>query len=123
MNASKDNKAEQSSPRYTGLLSLLILSAFLLLGRLAYQYLGDADRFPITTIKVAATYQHVSHKELETILAHYLNASFFSLPVHQLQQELNQLEWIDLAYVERVWPDTLKIKLEEKIPVAIWVMN
>ncbi|TAL61159.1 MAG: FtsQ-type POTRA domain-containing protein [Legionella sp.] len=99
---------------------LLVVSALFLAGRLAFFYLGDAERFPITTIKVAASYQHVSHKELETILAKHLDSSFFTLPVTQLQNELSDLNWIDTAYVERVWPDTLKIKLVEKEPIAIW---
>ena len=49
-----------------------------------------------------------------------MDASFFSLPVTRLQNELNAINWIDTAYVERVWPDTLKIKLVEKAPVAVW---
>ncbi|HAU1191129.1 TPA: cell division protein FtsQ/DivIB [Legionella pneumophila] len=106
--------------RYLTIMGLLILSALLLAGRLGYLYLADAERFPITTIKVAATYEHITHKELENVLAKYLDASFFLLSVKGLQNELNSMSWIDTAYVERVWPDTLKIKLTEKKPVAIW---
>jgi cell division protein FtsQ len=114
------NNTYQNNSRYLGLLSLLIISALLLVGRLAYLFLADSDRFPITTIKVAASYQHVSHKELETVLSNYLDSSFFLLSVGRLQDELSSLSWIDKAYVERVWPDALKIKLVEKIPVAVW---
>ncbi|HDS3848446.1 cell division protein FtsQ/DivIB [Legionella pneumophila] len=106
--------------RYLTIMGLLILSALLLAGRLGYLYLADAERFPITTIKVAATYEHITHKELENVLAKYLDASFFLLSVKGLQSDLNSMSWIDTAYVERVWPDTLKIKLTEKKPVAIW---
>ncbi len=119
MNEYKNNTYQNNS-RYLGLLSLLIISALLLVGRLAYLFLADSDRFPITTIKVAASYQHVSHKELETVLSNYLDSSFFLLSVGRLQDELSSLSWIDKAYVERVWPDALKIKLVEKIPVAVW---
>ncbi len=121
MKANIQNRdVDSSSLRYLGLLLILIASALVLAGRLGYLFLSDAERFPITTIKVAASYQHVTHKELETILAKHLDSSFFSLPVSRLQNELNALNWIDTAYVERVWPDTLKIKLVEKKPIAIW---
>ncbi|MDI1353028.1 MAG: cell division protein FtsQ/DivIB [bacterium] len=116
----KRRNVKDSGSRHNGLLLLLIVSAFILAGRLGYFYLNDAERFPITTIKVAASYQHVTHKELESVLAKYMDASFFSLAVIQLQNELDNLTWIDTAYVERVWPDTLKIKLVEKKPIAIW---
>lgn len=111
---------EANSLRYVGTLLGLIFCALLLTGRLTYWYIANPERFPINTIKVAASYQHVTHKELEVILAKYLISSFFALPVSKLQNELNALEWIDNAYVERVWPDTLKIKLVERTPVAIW---
>jgi cell division protein FtsQ len=91
-----------------------------LAGRLGYWYLSDAEYFPITTIKVAASYEHVTHKELEDVLAKYVGDSFFALPARALQSELNEMSWVDTAIVERVWPDTLKIRLIEKKPVAIW---
>jgi cell division protein FtsQ len=116
----KNNNTQASGLRYSSLLASLIICALVLAGRLGYLYIADAERFPIATIKVAASYQHVTHKELEAVLTKYVNASFFALPVVSLQDELNSINWIDSAYVERVWPDTLKIKLIEKKPVAIW---
>lgn len=116
----KNKEVDSTGLRYPGLLLLLIVTAFLLTGRLGYLYLADSTRFPITTIKVAASYEHVTHKELETVLAKYMDSSFFSLSVSQLQDELNNINWIDTASVERVWPDTLKIKLVEKKPIAVW---
>lgn len=105
---------------YVCLLWGLILSAICLALRLSYCYLSDAGHFPIATIKVAASYAHVTHKELESVLTKYVEESFFSLPVSALQKELNAMSWVESASVERVWPDTLKIKLVEKKPVAIW---
>lgn len=105
---------------YAGILSLLIACALFLAARLLYLYLADPQRFPVSTVKIAASYQHMSHKELETVLEKYLSSSFFLLPVTRLHAELSALEWTQQAEVERVWPDTLKITLVEKIPVAAW---
>ena len=101
-------------------LVLLIFSAFLLTSRLVYWYVSDPQYFPITTIKVTASYQHVTHKELETILAQYANKSYFLLPLTKLQSELNTIQWVDNVLVTRIWPDVLKIKLVEKKPIAMW---
>lgn len=116
----KKRGTDSNNLKYSGLLLLLVGCALVLAARLVYFYVADSERFPIATVKVAASYEHVTHKELELILAKYLNASFFSLPVNQLQNEFNALAWVDFSYVERVWPDTLKIKIVEKQPVAIW---
>lgn len=116
----KNRDVDSGSLRYVCWLLVLSLSAIFLTCRLGYYYLSDAERFPVTTIKVAANYEHVSHKELENVLSKYLSDSFFTLSVSALQNELKEMSWIDTATVERVWPDTLKIRLVEKKPVAIW---
>lgn len=112
--------SREGKTRYTGLLTLLILCAFFLTARLVYLFLADSHRFPINTIKIGATYQHINRKQLEEILSTYINASFFTLSVSRLQKDLASLDWADEVNVERIWPDTIKIMLVEKSPVAIW---
>lgn len=112
--------AETDKLRYTSLLTVLIVCALLLSARLVYLYLADPQRFPITTVKISANYQHITRQELETVLASYLNASFFSLSVRGLNKDLHALNWSDQVSIERIWPDTVKITLVEKEPVAIW---
>lgn len=112
--------ADKNQLRFVSILIVLIICALVLTARVVYLYLADPGRFPINTVKIAATYQHVSHKQLEQILTNYLSASFFSLPVGHLHAELSALSWIKEAQIERIWPDTLKISLVEKQPVAIW---
>lgn len=105
---------------HSGALTVLVISAILLSAHLVWAILADKQRFPVNTIKIVATYRHITHKELETILEKYIAYSFFTLPVQQLQNELFKLDWAENAQVERIWPDTVKITLSEKIPVARW---
>ena len=112
--------ADKGQLRYASALTLLIVCALFLMAHLVYLYLADSRRFPINTVKIAANYHHISHKQLEVLLEKYSNSSFFSFPVTRLIGELTALEWTEQAQVERVWPDILKIRLVEKIPAAIW---
>ncbi|MFA5960222.1 MAG: cell division protein FtsQ/DivIB [Tatlockia sp.] len=106
--------------RYTGFLTVLIVLALALAARLLYLCLADPERFPINTVKVSASYQHITHKQLESILVNYVRSSFFTFPVHRLHADLTALNWTDSVYIERIWPDILRITLVEKIPEAIW---
>lgn len=106
--------------RYISGLLLLITCALLLGARLVYWYLADPQRFPVNTIKIIASYRHIQRDELESILTHYRNDSFFSLSIKRLTADLTALNWTSQVTVERIWPDTLKIVLEEKEPIAIW---
>lgn len=112
--------ADTGQMRYAGALTSLIMCALFLAAHLIYLYLAEPRRFPINTVKIAATYHHISHKQLEDILDNYVNSSFFSLPIARLHAELAALEWVHRVQIERIWPDILKITLAEKIPVAIW---
>jgi len=113
-------EADKEQLHYAGMLTLLIVCALVLAARLIYLYVADPLRFPINTIKIAADYQHISHKELESVLEKYQSASFFTLPVGQLHTDLTAMTWAHEAQIERIWPDTLKISLNEKVPSAIW---
>lgn len=114
------NGKKGSPPRSTTLLMFLIVFALLLSARLVYLFVSDAQRFPITTVKIAASYEHINRKQLESILSNYLGSSFFTLSISRLTSELMQLDWTKEVSIEREWPDILKIRVEEKMPAAIW---
>ncbi|WP_133130395.1 cell division protein FtsQ/DivIB [Legionella yabuuchiae] len=106
--------------RYSSHLTLLIIFALLLSLRLLYLFIADPSRFPINTIQISATYQHISRTQLEKILSNYMGSSYFTLPTGELLHQLRALDWTEQVEIDRVWPDTMKITLIEKKPVAIW---
>lgn len=106
--------------RYIGFMVLWVSCALLLILRLAYLYVSDPQRFPVTTIKIAAPYQHITRQQLENVLLNYQNDSFISLSITRLKSDLTALAWADNVQIERVWPDTIKIVLVEKNPVVVW---
>ncbi|OGV42986.1 MAG: cell division protein FtsQ [Legionellales bacterium RIFCSPHIGHO2_12_FULL_42_9] len=107
--------------QYRSVLFLLIMSALALTARATYLYLASRERFPINTVKITATYHHISRQKMEGILSEALSHnSFFTLPVQQLRVQLQSLPWTKTIRIERIWPDLLKINLVENNPVAIW---
>ncbi|WED43232.1 cell division protein FtsQ/DivIB [Legionella cardiaca] len=112
--------ADTGRLRYASFLTILVICALFLAARLIYLYVADPKRFPINTVKIVASYHHISHKDLEIILTKYVDSSFFSLPVGKLYTDLAAFDWADQVQIERIWPDTLKITLVEKIPAATW---
>lgn len=106
----------QFSTRLAGLL----VCACLLTGRLAYVTLSDTALFPVNTVKIEATYEHITRETLEAILSPHLKHSFLLLSTRKLQEELSVLDWTDTVRVTRTWPDILHVTLIEKQPVAVW---
>lgn len=101
-------------------LACLVVCACLLAGRLVYLGLSDATWFPIHTVQIEATYEHITRETLETILSPHLKQSFLMLSKQKLQKDLLALDWCENVNITRVWPSTLKITLMERQPIAAW---
>lgn len=105
---------------FTGFIFGLVVCAFLLLARVVYVFIAEPSRFPVNTVKVSANFEHLARSDIEKVLENYNNSSFILLPISRLQAELGALSWAKSVKVKRVWPDTLKITLTEKKPIALW---
>ncbi len=95
----------------------------LLVAKVVYLYLAEPGRFPINTVKISASFEHISRAEIEKILDKYNNNNSMLLPISSLQADLRSLPWAKSIEIKRIWPDTLKIMIEEKQPIAIWKNN
>ncbi|NCT56668.1 MAG: FtsQ-type POTRA domain-containing protein [Legionella sp.] len=101
-------------------LACLIVCACLLAGRLVYVGVADAARFPVQTVQIEATYEHITRETLEAILSPHLKQSFLLLSTQQLKKELLALDWCKSVNVRRSWPGILKVTLNEHQPMAVW---
>ncbi|MDF1683550.1 MAG: cell division protein FtsQ/DivIB [Legionellaceae bacterium] len=101
-------------------LACLVVCACLLTGRLVYLGISDAARFPVQTVQIEATYEHITREALEQILSPHLKQSFLMLSTQKLTTELLAMSWCKHVNVTRTWPGILKVKLIEHQPIAVW---
>ncbi len=117
--AQQSNNRSLGSQIYRTIRLLLVIAVAM--GLLWGWYIAkDPDRFPIRSIKVQATYQHVDRLSLENIIMPYVNHGFFNLNTSHLQKQLLELPWLADAKIHRIWPDTIVIKLTEQQAAAKW---
>jgi len=48
---------------------------------------------------------------------------FMKYDIHAARRRIETLDWVERATVLRLWPDTIRISLVEKRPIAIWQLN
>jgi cell division protein FtsQ len=72
----------------------------------AIQVEGDVARNSVSTIRANA-------------LAH-LEGNFFTLDLAAGRRAFEAVPWVRRAVVDRVWPNRLRVRLEEHRPVALW---
>ena len=63
---------------------------------------------------------HTDRNELKRALGITRNNSIFSYDIASIQQRVSTLPWVKTAVVERRLPDTIYVKIVERVPVAIW---
>ena len=61
-----------------------------------------------------------NRKKFADIIYKHTARGFFHVQMGQLEQELKGLPWVYRATVQRLWPNTIKVKIIEQRPIARW---
>lgn len=99
-------------------LAILVLLAVGL--KTGWDYVHNGGISPISVIKVEANYGHLSPEILQKSISRDLPASFWTVDVRALKARLEAMAWVQSVDIEKVWPETLKIRISEKQVLARW---
>ena len=99
--------------------ALFMGCAALLLAALA-AWLMRLPAFAITRLVVEGDVTHHSAVTLRANVAPRLTGNFFTLNLQAARAAFEQVPWVRKAQVQRQYPGTLRVLLEEHRPVAHW---
>lgn len=86
-----------------------------------YRTTQSDSRFAIRTVEVVGS-THIPKESIDAIAQTYVGANLFRLDIAKLQREVGQLRWVNRIEIEKRLPDTLRIRIIERTPVAL-LMN
>ena len=75
--------------------------------------------FKIKNILISGTH-NLSQDYLRNIINTQNHINILNVNLHTIYNKIIQNSWVEETYVERILPDTIKIKVLEKKPIAIW---
>jgi cell division protein FtsQ len=99
--------------------ALFALAAVALLAALA----GWLVRLPAFNFRAVQLEGDLSRNSVNTVRANALpklQGNFFSMNLERAREAFESVPWVRQAVVQRVWPATLKVRLIEHKPAAIW---
>lgn len=102
------------------------LSGLLLLGLLAaatwagMRWFTDPYRFPLGVVEVKGDFNFLQKETLQGAVAPLATGGFFTVDVVAIRAAAEMLPWVYKASVQRVWPETVRVQIEEQQPVARW---
>jgi cell division protein FtsQ len=102
---------------------LAVIALFLLAtGGAAWVSMGIVanDRWPIRWLELNGDFQRVSAEQLRASISPLINDSFFTIDLQELNDAAARISWVSLVRVQKNWPDTVTVTIEEFTPIAHW---
>lgn len=122
---SLDEEAELKSARYkkwAGLVFLFLVIVFISWFYIRVErYLTDASKIPMAELIIEGQREYVEDDDVRNVLLKEpAITNYFSVDVDQVQIKIESLPWVYNASVRKIWPDSLRIHIQEQPVVAFW---
>jgi cell division protein FtsQ len=108
-----------------GVAASLLLVVILFLATLAviaWVSMGifTSERWPIRWLEINGAFQRVSAEQLRANLSSEIGSSFFTVDLQDLHAAAARISWVSTVKVQKQWPDTIRVTVQEYAPVAHW---
>ena len=87
-----------------------------------FKYLNEIlikNGFFIKNIEIVGA-KNLKKDHIFNVISHYSNINIFNINIQNIYDEIKSNTWIKQASIEIIYPNTIKILLKEKEPIAIW---
>ena len=80
----------------------------------------DQSLWALKTLKIQSRFEHLSAEQIRAAIKTELAAGFFGLDLVAIRMQLKELPWVAQVEVRKHWPDTVMIRLTERVAIARW---
>lgn len=84
------------------------------------EVLTDPRVLPIKQVHVEGQLTNLDRNELKQAVADVARGGFFTIDLQKVWAAARGLPWVGEVRVRRVWPDGLRIRVQERVAVARW---
>jgi len=103
--------------RNVAVLAIVVLGALW-----TWRHTRSDARFAVRTIELVGA-KHTPKDALTRATQRYVGLNLFQIDIDRVQRDLSGLGWVRRIDIEKQVPDTLRIKITERVPVALVRVN
>lgn len=115
-------KGPALSTRLSRALPWTLAAVLLVAALVGLIYLPSAlNAWPIREVRVEGVKDQKRQQQVKLALTELVSGeNFFSVPLDKVYHQVRSLSWVADAQASRQWPDRVVLKVEERVPVAVW---
>lgn len=99
---------------------LLIWIAVVGFGMLGFNNAKRVFELDVQNVQINGEFEHVLRPQVVDRVSPFLDNGFFTLDLAPIKKQLEQLDWVYRAQVQRRWPSGIKLTITEQTPIAVW---
>jgi cell division protein FtsQ len=113
------NQRRIQAQRLLILLRNIALVSIVVVGAVwAYRHTQSNERFAVQTIEIDGVV-HTPRQALDRATQSYVGLNLFQIDIARVQHDLGGMGWVRRIDIEKKLPNTLRIKISEREPVAL----
>jgi cell division protein FtsQ len=78
------------------------------------------EQWPVRWLEIDGAFERVSAEQIRASLVPVTSGSYFTVNLGKIAQAAHRQPWVETAIVQKSWPDTVRVKIKEFVPVAHW---
>lgn len=78
----------------------------------------QAEYFPVRFVRVQGTFKFIEKSKLEEKIGPQIESGYWDLDLKLIRLKAERIPWIRHVRIQRVWPDTLVLWVDEHVPFA-----
>lgn len=98
--------------------NVAVVFTLALAGLWAYRHTQSDERFAVRKLEVDGVL-HTPRAALDAVTQQYIGLNLFQIDIARVQRDVRGLGWVRRIDIEKQLPDTLRIKVTERTPVAL----
>ena len=103
--------------------TLMVLAVLAMLAGGIY-WLIQRPQFELQAIEIEpapnSTLHYVTPASIQNAIAGNLTGNFFTINLADAQKVFEDAPWVRSASVRRIWPNAIRVSIEEQQPLALW---